>query len=239
MFKYVIIFSILISLLVSNISFAHITYANKLCPNQIYSDLTCIKIKKIDTWNSLSNFYGITQIQLMNLNRTNKLIVNQWLIVPIKYNISYDEYLRYSGLPRIDVYHNTIDYSVVVDPNNLVWGLYKDYNLVAWGTAISGADKCIKKNGLANCHSPIGTFKILSKKGLYYRSTMYPINCKKKQCALMPYAMHIKYSGEAIHSSNDIPGYNASHGCIRVIFEDIKLLSKILSINSQITILSY
>lgn len=40
----------------------------------------------------------------------------------------------------------------------------------------------------------------------------------------MPYCMFFK-GGYAIHAS-DVPGYNASHGCVRVFYEDAEWLNR-------------
>ena len=40
----------------------------------------------------------------------------------------------------------------------------------------------------------------------------------------MPYCMYF-HKGFALHGSNDIPGFRASHGCIRMFTDDAKWLN--------------
>ncbi len=41
----------------------------------------------------------------------------------------------------------------------------------------------------------------------------------------MPYCMHFS-GGYALHGSPTVPGYNASHGCVRLFTEDAKWLNQ-------------
>ncbi len=41
----------------------------------------------------------------------------------------------------------------------------------------------------------------------------------------MPYCMYF-HKGFALHGSDDIPGYRASHGCVRMFIEDAKWLNQ-------------
>jgi lipoprotein-anchoring transpeptidase ErfK/SrfK len=43
--------------------------------------------------------------------------------------------------------------------------------------------------------------------------------------APMPYCMHF-YRGYALHGSTTVPGYRASHGCIRMFIEDARWLNE-------------
>lgn len=63
-----------------------------------------------------------------------------------------------------------------------------------------------------SCHTPVGTFHVLSKGGANCRSSRYPVG---RGGAPMPYCMFFS-KNYAIHGSPDVPNYNASHGCIRV-----------------------
>jgi lipoprotein-anchoring transpeptidase ErfK/SrfK len=55
--------------------------------------------------------------------------------------------------------------------------------------------------------TPVGTFTILEKR-LMHRSTRY-------DDAPMPYMQRITWGGVALHAGR-VPGYPASHGCIRL-----------------------
>ena len=75
--------------------------------------------------------------------------------------------------------------------------------------------------------------------GPHFRSSKYPIGCEGKSCAAMPYAMFF-YNSYAIHASNDVPGRNASHGCIRVLREDAKWLNQeFVEVGTKVIVNSY
>ena len=63
-----------------------------------------------------------------------------------------------------------------------------------------------------SCHTPVGTFHVLSKGGADCHSSRYPVG---RGGAPMPYCMFFS-NNYAVHGSPDVPNYNASHGCIRV-----------------------
>lgn len=66
-------------------------------------------------------------------------------------------------------------------------------------------------SGKRNHRTPRGTFRILGK-NKHHRSNLYP---RPKGGAKMPYMQRLTYGGIAIHQGY-LPGYPASHGCIRV-----------------------
>jgi lipoprotein-anchoring transpeptidase ErfK/SrfK len=55
--------------------------------------------------------------------------------------------------------------------------------------------------------TPVGTFPILQKK-VHHRSNLY-------DDAPMPYMQRLTWGGVALHAGH-VPGYAASHGCIRM-----------------------
>ena len=61
--------------------------------------------------------------------------------------------------------------------------------------------------GVEGHPTPLGVFSVLSKKK-WHRSNIY-------SAAPMPYMQRITWSGIALHAG-DLPGYPASHGCIRL-----------------------
>jgi lipoprotein-anchoring transpeptidase ErfK/SrfK len=61
--------------------------------------------------------------------------------------------------------------------------------------------------GVKNHPTPLGVFSVISK-SRYHRSNIY-------SGAPMPYMQRITWSGIALHAG-DLPGYPASHGCIRL-----------------------
>ena len=76
--------------------------------------------------------------------------------------------------------------------------LYENGALVARSSVSTGVER----------HpTPLGVFSVLSKKK-WHRSNIY-------SAAPMPYMQRITWSGIALHAG-DLPGYPASHGCIRL-----------------------
>lgn len=124
--------------------------------------------------------------------------------------------------------------TVVVDLNNLAWGAYDEIgNLVRW-SLISAGKGTIKK-----FETPSGIFKVLEKRGAKTRSNLYPTNCRNKSVCgfLMPYYIKIDKNGLGLHGAKILPGFHASHGCIRLLIEDAKWLNqKFLDIGTSVII---
>ena len=96
--------------------------------------------------------------------------------------------------------------------------VYRDGVLMA-ASAIS--------TGSLGRETPTGVFTILEKK-VMHRSTTY-------DDAPMPYMQRLTTKGIAIHAG-DLPGYPASHGCIRLPNEFAKQLYGITEIGTQVMI---
>ncbi len=96
--------------------------------------------------------------------------------------------------------------------------VYRDGALIA-ASAIS--------TGSLGRETPTGVFTILEKK-VMHRSTTY-------DDAPMPYMQRLTSKGIAIHAG-DLPGYPASHGCIRLPNEFAKQLYGITEIGTQVMI---
>lgn len=61
------------------------------------------------------------------------------------------------------------------------------------------------------------------KKGPDCKSSIYPIETGGG--ARMPYCMHF-HEGYSIHAAYDVPNYNASHGCVRVLPDAARWLNE-------------
>lgn len=86
------------------------------------------------------------------------------------------------------------------------------------------------------CHTPTGTFHVLSERGADCRSSRYPIG---KGGSPMPYCMFFTQF-YAIHGSYEVPNYNASHGCIRVHPPAAKwLMNHFVDIGTTVKVLPY
>jgi lipoprotein-anchoring transpeptidase ErfK/SrfK len=75
--------------------------------------------------------------------------------------------------------------------------------------------------------TPTGTFRILQKK-VHHRSTTY-------DNAPMPYMQRLTWSGVALHAGA-LPGYPASHGCIRMPRSFAKKLYGLTSHATYVTV---
>jgi lipoprotein-anchoring transpeptidase ErfK/SrfK len=108
---------------------------------------------------------------------------------------------------------------IKVDLAQRVWGAYDHQgNLIKWGRASGGKKYCpdIRRG----CRTITGTYTIYSKKGPSCKSSRFPVG---RGGAPMPYCMHF-HGGYALHGGH-VPNYNASHGCIRLHYEDAQWLN--------------
>jgi len=86
------------------------------------------------------------------------------------------------------------------------------------------------------CHTPTGTFHVLSEQGPACRSSRYPVG---RGGSPMPYCMFFTQF-YAIHGSYEVPNYNASHGCIRVQPPTAKwLMNNFVHIGTTVRVMSY
>lgn len=110
---------------------------------------------------------------------------------------------------------------VKVDLGRLSWGAYDDQgNLVKWGRVSGGKGYCpdIRRG----CRTITGTYTIFRKQGAGCKSSRFPVG---KGGAPMPYCMFF-HGGYALHGSNSVPNYNASHGCVRMVPADAQWLNQ-------------
>lgn len=77
--------------------------------------------------------------------------------------------------------------------------------------------------------TPTGTFTILEKKRRH-RSTLY-------DDAPMPYMQRLTWGGVAMHGGR-VPGYRASHGCIRLPHEFAKKLYRLTDYDSTVVVVT-
>lgn len=110
----------------------------------------------------------------------------------------------------------------IFDPKANAWAAYDAQgNRVKTGSASGGKDYC--EDIGRSCHTVTGTFRVYSKKGPDCKSSVYPIETHGG--AKMPYCMHFN-GGYSIHAAYEVPNYNASHGCIRVLPSAAKWLNE-------------
>lgn len=189
-------------------------YGSHLCG---YSDFTCSQVRRGDTW--AKRFPNRRDREIVKrLNRTNiPLRYRSWIVIPN--DLNYIDYMDISPFPdQIDPPGKRLLY---VKLSLQAFGAYDENgNLMHWGPVSGGRNWC---NDIGRpCRTATGIFRIIRKQGPECESTRFPIETNGG--APMPYCMHY-FRGFALHGST-LPGYHASHGCIRLFHDDAKWLNK-------------
>lgn len=205
---------IALTLLSSPFIYAQDYFSTQLC---LSGQFDCIKINKSDSWTSLWPDPDERDL-VQRLNRMNTRLRTRMLIaIPKKGQLTRMDLSPFPA--HITPPHSKI---LAVDLTLLAWCAYdSDGNLLRWGPASGGRSWC--KDIEASGKTIIGRFEIYDVRGKNCRSTKFPIN---EGGAPMPYAMFFK-GNYALHGSTEVPGYNASHGCIRVFFDDAKWINEV------------
>ncbi|CDZ76964.1 L,D-transpeptidase catalytic domain [Legionella massiliensis] len=182
-----------------------------------YADYECIKVGPGQTWENL--FPDEQQRDVVQrLNRSyNNLWAGKVIVVPR--NLANKTLLDFAPFPL--TINPDGEKQVVVDQDKLAWGAYDvEGKLVKWGPISSGRDKC--PDSARSCRTMTGIFRFFSKENSNCRSNVYPIG---RGGAKMPFCMYF-HKGFALHGSPDIPGYRASHGCVRMFTRDAEWLNR-------------
>lgn len=188
------------------------SYREQLCQNEGYH---CLKITKGQTWYSL--FPDPYERDLVKrINRMNTSL-RTGMTIAVPDDLSIDTNLI---APFPKQYDTEGVKTVVVAPGDLAWAAYDEQgNLVKWGPSSAGQSYC--KDIERRCTTPSGSFMVYSKGGAGCVSTKFPVG---EGGAPMPYCMFFN-GGYALHGSPLVPGYNASHGCVRLFTEDARWLN--------------
>jgi len=188
-------------------------YGATLCNNPQY---TCYTVKRHETWQTL--FTDPKQRDLiMRINRMNTRLHTHLVIALPRSNDM--NFMDYSPLPKqIDPPGEKF---ILVSIHNLAFGAYSaDGILQYWGPVSTGRDYCPDIG--RGCRTSTGTFAIHQKEGAGCVSTKFPVG---RGGAPMPYCMFF-HGGYALHGSYEVPGYNDSHGCVRMFVDDAKWLNQ-------------
>jgi len=188
-------------------------YGKQYCKKEGFH---CVRVKKHQSWQSLFPDDHDRDI-VMRINRMN---IQLWpgLSIAVPDNLAEADIMDFSPFPlQIDTEGEKL---IVVDPIQIAWGAYdSDGALIRWGPASSGATWCHDIDG--PCRTQSGEFRVYS---------MGSSNCISKKFPLpdggapMPYCMFF-HNGQALHGEpNGLPGYNASHGCVRMYVNDVAWL---------------
>ena len=200
-------------------------YGQHLCQEP---NFYCHTPKSGETWKQLLPDKRERELT-MRLNRTNLELTNHKRIVIPK---NFDD-ITLNSLSPFPLYITPPSRdSLFVNLHEQAFAAYnRSGALIHWGPISSGKSWCEDNN--AACNTYPGSFKIYRKQGAACKSSVYPK--KTNGGAPMPWCMHYK-GGYAIHGST-LPGHPASHGCIRVFYDDAKWLNQnFLKIGSPIII---
>lgn len=189
------------------------TFGQMICKTEQF---TCHKVRGNQSWRSL--FPDVRQREIvMRINRMNTGLY-PGLTIAVPKNLATASIMDFSPFPlNIDAPGERL---VIVDPMRLAWGAYDtDGTLVRWGPASSGSDYCRDLDEA--CQTRAGTFRIYSLGSSDCISHKFPL---PDGGAPMPYCMYFN-NGQALHGEPDgLPGYNASHGCVRLYVNDAEWL---------------
>lgn len=190
-------------------------YGARLCQED--PNYYCYQVEAGDSWQNL--FEDAQQRDLvMRINRMNTRL-------QAGMNIAVPQDLDHLDKLSVAPFSSQIDPQgsklILVSLSKLAWGAYdKTGNLENWGPVSGGRGYCPDIH--TGCHTPKGNFSIHSKEGAYCISTKFPVG---RGGAPMPYCMFFN-GGYALHGSYTVPGYNASHGCVRLFIDDAKWLNQ-------------
>lgn len=181
----------------------------------------CLKVKKKNSWSQL--FPNPKDADLVKrINRTNEFL-SKGMVLAVPIALDKTSLLAVSPFPqKIDAQHEKL---ILINLKQLAFAAFDEQgNQIHWGPISAGSSYCEQPDA---CYkTPTGTFHILRKKGQACYSKSLPERTSGKTGgAFMPYCMFF-YKGYALHGSETLPGYNESHGCVRLFNEDAAWLNE-------------
>jgi L,D-transpeptidase ErfK/SrfK len=190
-------------------------YGARLCRED--SDFTCYRVHSGDSWNNLFPDEREQDV-VKRVNRMGTRLYSG-LVIAIPKDLSSADDMEFS--PFAHQISPPGERIVVVSTGKMAWGAYDpDGSLVRWGPASSARGYCPDQG--RSCHTVMGRFAIYNKEGPDCFSRKFPVG---RGGAPMPYCMFF-HGGFAIHGSYEVPGFNASHGCVRVFVDDAEWLNE-------------
>lgn len=215
--KYIIKIIVMAFFLNTKPSLAHTLFGESLCSNP---DYFCMKIKSNDSWEEL--FPNPEELDIVRrINRMN-VDLKAGMTIAVPKNIERLTIYDVSPFPRY--IESDGEKTIYVSQKKLAWGAYdQDGELLWWGPISSGIGLCSVPGG---CATPTGSFRVIRKQDIDCISTVFPRRANGESGgAVMPYCMHF-FRGYALHGSYEVPGYRASHGCVRMFIEDARWLNE-------------
>lgn len=199
----------------------------RLCKDTL--NYTCYKVKHSDTWQKLFSDTRTREL-IKRINRLN-IQLHRGMQIAIPKNLGQD-FLSYAPFPPYITPPGKKLLIVSINPMTLAWGAYShDGTLINWGPAVGGKNYCPDIN--RGCRTKTGKFEVYRKGGSNCVSTKYPVG---KGGAPMPWCMYYN-GGFALHGSYDVPGINASHGCIRLFISDAEWLNKTFIADDRVSVI--
>ncbi|KTC93653.1 enhanced entry protein EnhA [Legionella drozanskii LLAP-1] len=208
----------LMMVLFTTMTWSYTRFGETLCDNP---DYYCLKIKSGETWSNLFPDSETKDI-VRRVNRMN-VRLRAGMIIAVPKNIDRISIYDVSPFPRY--IESDGEKAIYISQEKLAWGAYdEDGELLWWGPISSGSDSC--RGVIGGCSTPTGSYRIIRKQDIECISTAFPRRADGDNGgAEMPFCMHF-FRGYALHGSEDVPGYRASHGCIRMFTEDARWLNE-------------
>lgn len=202
----------------NTIAFSQTRFGESLCKQ---SDYLCITIKSGDNWENLFPDDQERDI-VRRINRMN-VSLRAGMIIAVPKNLERLTIYDVSPFPRY--IEPDGEKTIFVSQEQLAWGAYDEQGeLIWWGPISSGSGRCGAADG--NCLTPTGSFRVIRKQDINCISTVFPRRANGENGgAIMPYCMHF-LRGFALHGSESVPGYQDSHGCVRMFIEDARWLNE-------------
>ena len=190
-------------------------FGEQICLSQP-EKFDCVRVKSGQNWKKLFPNKKIRE-KVMRLNRRNlPIYAGMWIAVPKDLDKDYMDFA-----PCAFEIPATGKKLVRIFPKALAFCAYGTKGkLVHWGPISSGKYWC--KDIGRDCSTPEGAFTVFNKKGKDCESKTFPV--ERAGGAKMPYCMFF-YRGFAMHAST-LPGYNDSHGCVRMFYKDAIWLNR-------------
>lgn len=177
----------------------------KIYRKEIRYTLDTLKTRKqID---SLFNAYSEDQIKtILALNRIekNRLRPQKPIIIP---DCASEDFKAYSPFPATINFLQCIPKTVLISQRVQAFGLYENGELVKWGPVSTGKNSTRTPNGLN-----YGNYKAKRKVSTVDDSWILPY-----------YFNFMNFEGVGVHQYA-LPGYPASHGCVRLYMSDAKYI---------------
>lgn len=202
-------------------------YSHSLCNQE---GISCIQVQPGDTWYDLWPDERERDV-VMRLNRMNTHL-RPGMVIAVPDNLSNIDVMDIS--PFSYQIPSPGRHLVLIDPKRLAWGAYNaSGQLVNWGPMSGGRGYC--PDIRSRCKTPVGSFSVYNKRGADCYSTKFPIG---QGGAPMPYCMFFK-GGYAMHGGY-VPGFNASHGCVRMFTPDARWLNQeFVGVGTKVVVYSH